>query len=560
MDFKLLLKAISVKAKNKRKRFKGAAKSYVSLFLVILLVVVSTTAWFASKDAINVTTPVMEMKSSAGIHDSQLQTDQTKVIIPNFKLEEASSVDGRNIYFPAPYSDNANDATNTNVTTKTSANSSDTLVNWTTTNNNMKTNTTEKMRFREGNAGDKNVRYGYADVDIQSAGGETYVWLKGYSIKIGDDTYEDKIDVEKDGNGKPYMQNFPDPYTCPVRVAIIDDSGHKPKVFDPSARLDEYASGTDAVFSIKRDGTPTTTKTNPQAFSSYYYGTNNPLFTIRSGQKINLTVVAWLEGTHPYAKDYSGREMTLTIEVETNVAHMEEVYLHDWTIGDMHDGVTSSNYNTDAQDWQGAHWLTGNVNVAMQYYDTQGTSKTTDDVYKTTVMTELKGENAGSACNITDSDVDHGVDRVTGKDLSGRTVFKAAIPSYVSTDISFYRLSRSEDYDDVIPGTIFNAWHTYSGVNDHLLSSINNNGWKVLGNLAETRNMKNSTSTYTHYFAIRGNGFGNVPHDNRKIPNDYTSKTYSDTNSYNSAEKRYPRWLSPCIGYWGTANGPVSTS
>ena len=74
MDFKLLLKAISVKAKNKRKRFKGAAKSYVSLFLVILLVVVSTTAWFASKDAINVTTPVMEMKSSAGIHDSQLHT------------------------------------------------------------------------------------------------------------------------------------------------------------------------------------------------------------------------------------------------------------------------------------------------------------------------------------------------------------------------------------------------------------------------------------------------------------------------------------------------------
>ena len=90
MDFKLLLKAISVKAKNKRKRFKGAAKSYVSLFLVILLVVVSTTAWFASKDAINVTTPVMEMKSSAGIHDSH--PPSTTLLYVSIRLAISSEV------------------------------------------------------------------------------------------------------------------------------------------------------------------------------------------------------------------------------------------------------------------------------------------------------------------------------------------------------------------------------------------------------------------------------------------------------------------------------------
>lgn len=564
MDFKLLAKAISVKFSNKKKRFKGATKSYVSLFLVVIIAVASTTAWLSVKDKLTVNSPEMEMRSATGIQDSSLQVLQTEVVVENFRLEEASSVDGRNIFFPTSYINNVNDADKANITLRN--NGVDPIIDWSTTNSSMDLQTKGDgtashpgMRFREANAGDKNVNYAYADAQVSSSGAQTDVWIKGYKIKIGDNVYEDKLDINSDYT----KQNFPDPYTCPVRIAIIDDSGHKPKVFDPSARIKDQANNTMAVLNTKDDGTPTTHTTDLDAFSSYYYGTNNPLFTVPAGKTINLSVVAWLEGTHPYAKDYQGQEMTFSIEIETNVSQMEEIYLHDWTIGDEHDNPASySESNSSINDkiinasknWTNGtgvktgQWLSGSVDIAMQYFDTQGTPRTDDDVYKTTVMTKL------TPSNLTQSDIEHGINPTTGKDSNGFTVFRAAIPKYTSTTISFYRLSTQTD--DVYPGTVFNSWHTYSGVNSKLSSTAKN--WRMLGNLAETRKVGSTESLYTHYYAIRGNGYGNIPHDNRNIPDELTSNNYVTDLSYSTTEtKRYSRWLSPCIGYWGNASGPV---
>ena len=530
MDLKLLKKAVSKKAQKKRKLFKGAAKSYVSLFLVVSLVVIGTTAWFVAKDQVTINTPLVELKSSNGIHDDSMQTKKTELVIPNFRLEEASSVDGRNIYFPVSTTNNVNDAAAATVATTTSSASSDTLVDWTATNSNMKTQT-EAMRFREGNAGDKNKRYAYVDTTINAAGGETKVWLRGYNIKFGNNEYKEELELTYNSSGKPISQVFPTPYSCPIRVAIIDDSGHKPKVFDPAAHLDEYVNNTYAVKYVTGEGVPTTQITNLKAFSSYYYGTDNPLFVIEPGHSINLTVVVWLEGTHPYARNYMGQTMTMTLEIETNVTQMEEVYLHDWTIGDTYNSVTGntvtqSNYiaagNYSNGDTCKCQWLASDgVDVAMSYYDEFA------DTYKTTIMTELDGNNTTAAERSA-----QGLNS-NGKDAQGRTVYRAGIPKYVSTKISFYRLSK--DNDDVIPGTIFNAWHTYTGVNGHLSSTATT--WKnSLATLKENRSIANSATNYVHYYAIRGNGNGNVAHN---------------------ASNRYELWLAPGLGYWGTKTAPV---
>ena len=123
------------------------------------------------------------------------------------------------------------------------------------------------------------------------------------------------------------------------------------------------------------------------SFSSYYYGTDNPLFTIDPGKSVNMTVVAWLEGTHPYADAFKGEIMTVSLEIETNVNKMEQIYLHDWTVGDNYSGtVTQSNY-FDAANEEGGKWLTGDVDIAMSYYDTYA------KVYKTVMMTECTGAN-----------------------------------------------------------------------------------------------------------------------------------------------------------------------
>ena len=509
MDLKKLRQAVSIKAKKSRKRLKGAAKSYVSLFIIVALVVAGTISWFTAKDQIGINTPLMEFNTSSGIHDSEMQTLQTEIKIPYFRLEEASSVDGRNIYFPSSFFDNASDAADATVSTTKASTSSDTLVNWNATNSSMQTQTLA-MRFREGNAGDKNVRYAYGDADINSAGTETKVWIKGYKIVIGDDVsnesacnvYHDRIDI----NSAYTQQTFYDPYTCPVRIAIIDDSGHTPRIFDPSAKLSDYVDKTYAVYSVNSNGTPTLQETtNLESFASYYYGTDNPLFTIAAGHSINMTVVAWLEGTHPYAKNFIGKQMSISFEVETNVTQMEEIYLHDWTIGDEHTtGVNFNNYIEAGKSWSGHSWLTGDVNIAMQYYDEFA------QTYKTVEMTKLDT-----------------------LDSQGHTVYKGAIPNYVNTDISFYRLSKHSD--DVYPGTVYNSWHTFSGVNSKLSSTAS--GWKVLGDLRENRKISNSgTACYHDYYAIRGNGYSEVAHN---------------------ASDRYTKWLSPCIGYWGTSTYPI---
>lgn len=524
MNLKLLNKALSKKTRKIKRRFKGVAKSYVSLFLIITLVTAGTVAWFTSRDRISATTPTMEFNSSSGIHDDQMQTLQTEIRIPNFKLEEASSIDGRNIYFPSTMWNNPSDTSSISVAYRnTSSTSLDTdLIDWATTNSRMQTQTAGTngvggMRFREANAGDKNIHYAWGDTNINSAGGETKVWIKGYKIVIGDNVrdeancnvYHDQIDITYTNN-KPTGQKFASPYSCPVRVAIIDDSGHTPKVFDPSAKIHDYVDKTYSVYSITNDGVPTLRETtNLESFASYYYGTGTPLFTIPAGGKINMTVVAWLEGTHPNAKDFVGKQMSLSLEVETNVSQMEEVYLHDWTIGDTYEdvygNVTAENYiaaGNVKQDPVIGQWLSGDVNIAMSYYDEFA------QTYKTTVMTP------------------------TDNDSQGRKVYRAAIPSYVTTKISFYRLSTYSD--DVYPGTVYNAWHTYSGVNNDLNSKTRN--WQVLGTLAGTRKIGSSSSCYNHYYAIRGNGNGNISH---------------------KQADRYEKWLDPGIGYWGTSSGPV---
>ena len=540
MDLKLLQKAMSEKAKKKRKLFKGAAKSYVSLFIVTVLVVVGTTSWLIAKDTVNITTPVMEMKSTNGIHDDSMQTRNTEWVISEFRLEEASSIDGRNIYFPVSTPNNVNDGTDSNnqstvanVVTTQATGSSDTLVNWTATNSNMKTQT-ESMTFREGNAGDKNVRYAYVDGVINAAGGTTRVWLKGYTIKLGSNEYKDEIKLTYNSSDKPISQVFPNPYSCPIRIAIIDDSGHTPKVFDPAARITEYANNTYAVKSINAEGVPTTQMTELKSFSEYYYGTNNPLFEVPPGHSLNVTVVAWLEGTHPYAKNFMGQTMTVELEIETNVTAMEEIYLHDWTVGDTYNdvtgnAVTQSNYiaagNYSNGDTCKCQWLASDgVDVAMSYYDEYA------DTYKTVMMTKL------DSTNITAEDTANQGINSSGKDAEGRTVYRAAIPKYVKTKISFYRLSKTND--DVYPGTVFNAWHTYPGVNGHLSTTVSN--WKGSNglncNLKENRTITNATTNYQHYYAIRGNANGFVAHN---------------------ASNRYELWLAPSIGYWGTKQAPV---
>jgi hypothetical protein len=144
-------------------------------------------------------------------------------------------------------------------------------------------------------------------------------------------------------------------------------------------------------------------------------------------------------------------------------------------------------------------------------------------VQKTAVMTKLPLGQTSDDGHVT------AVDNYT---------YYAAIPSEVVTDISFYRLASLDDYEDnpkyILKGNIYNSWHTRSTYN---LSSTASS-WVTafgLGNMLTSR--QKGGTTFWHYHAIRGNGYSQV--------------------HASSDNQKYLKWLSPCVGYWGTNNGSV---
>ena len=528
MNPRFLFKAIMIKAKKRNKSKKIIAASYVSLFLAALLIVVSVAAWFTSSSSASIESDRLSMRGASGMRNDKDKKSLDEIVIDSFKLEEASSVDGRNIFFPTSMFGNASDYDGQTIQKIIPAGTGTTNTTTVTVTKNPK-DQTANLVYRDATAGDRCQRYAYAEAALKSAADDTNVWIRGYKVTVGNDVYEDNLVVDNSGtasNDSNVLDMQKVPQDCPVRIAIISDSGADFKVIDPSAIVKDYAINTDAVYSITSEGVPTQQYTALDAFSSFYYGTKNPLFTLNAGESKDIAVIAWLEGSHPNARNYEGKTLSVEITIETNVSDMGMIYFHDYTSGDDASGVTKDNYRDAADNWTSSltgaktgHWLTNdNAIIVMTYYDTVA------GVTKTAPMTYLpKGQ-------LSDDGVVTAFDDYT---------YCAAIPSYVTTNISFYRLAPFSDYltktANILKGNIYNSWHTKSGINSQLSSDAS--GWVNsfgLGNMLESRTK--SSETYWHYFAIRGNGYGVV-----------------DENGSN----RYKEWLSPCVGYWGDNPGTV---
>lgn len=340
MNLKIGLKALSGKILRKRKL--GLAKSYVSLFLCLFLVIGSTAAWFTIRDTAIIKSDTFELESSSSLRVNKGKQISNKIHISDFFLEEASSVDGRNIYFP---------------------------------NSGLSTTNTEDMTFREGNVSDQNIHYVYKDFPLTGTSELTYVYIKSYKIQVETSAgsgefneYKDEIDIDYDNNGYPNGQTIPP--DCPVRFSFIDDSGRDPKVIDPSAKVIDYVENSDAVDIISNSGVPNTKRTTTDAFASYYYGVGKPIFSLIGNEEKNVTLIIWLEGTAKnMTDDYEGRRIIVDIDIESNFVDMETITFVDDTLPDGNDSHT--------------HWVSDdNPIIALSYKDPYST----EDRYKTVIM------------------------------------------------------------------------------------------------------------------------------------------------------------------------------
>lgn len=444
---------------------KKVTTSYVALFLVLSIFAVSTFSWFTIRDTATIDSDPFSLESAAGMRVNKGEEIRNTITVKQAKLKEASSVDGRNMFFPVDrgYGDKGQSVG------------------------------TSEMKFREGTVGDKNNGYIYGDFTLTGqTGGQVEVYVKSYKVEVKNkntgntEVYDGATHITVDNNSKPstYLA-YQNP--CPIRIAFIRNSAEASTVIDPTAIIDNYADECQAVSSVNSLGSATTTKAKGRSFSDYYFGTGAPLFTLDGLKSQNITMVAWLEATGENCDAYEGQDVSITVELESNWKDMEYVTFVDKTKGDA-----DNDENTELR------WV-GNAGcfLVMTYYDENFQNP------KSVVMSESK------------SDGKKPIEWI------------AYLPKDKITNISFMRYSKVKEKikldgtNDVEVGRIYNVWHTTAEVNTWIAANKSGNGKKAYDwsldinkNGLQTYRTDDGTATGNKentYYAVHGNGYGDTP-------------------------------------------------
>lgn len=444
---------------------KKVTTSYVALFLVLSIFAVSTFSWFTIRDTATIDSDPFSLESAAGMRVNKGEEIRNTITVKQAKLKEASSVDGRNMFFPVDrgYGDKGQSVD------------------------------TSEMKFREGTVGDKNNGYIYSDFTLTGqTGGQVEVYVKSYKVEVKNkntgntEVYDGATHITVDSNNKPstYLA-YQNP--CPIRIAFIRNSAEASTVIDPTAIIDNYADECQAVSSVNSLGSATTTKARGRSFSDYYFGTGAPLFTLDGLKSQNITMVAWLEATGENCDAYEGQDVSITVELESNWKDMEYVTFVDKTKGDA-----DNDENTELR------WV-GNAGcfLVMTYYDENFANP------KSVVMSVSK------------SDGNKPIEWI------------AYLPKDKITNISFMRYSKVKEKikldgtNDVEVGRIYNVWHTTADVNTWIAANKSGNGKKAYDwsldinkNGLQTYRTDDGTATGNKentYYAVHGNGYGDTP-------------------------------------------------
>lgn len=448
---------------------KKVTTSYVALFLVLSIFAVSTFSWFTIRDTATIDSDPFTLDSAAGMRVNKGEEIRNTITVQNAMLKEASSVDGRNMFFPVDrgYGDEG------------------------------KSVDTSEMKFREGTVGDKNNGYIYSDFTLTGqTGGKVEVYVKNYKVQVynrktkKDEVYDGATHITVDGNRPSSYLAYQNP--CPIRIAFIRNSAEASTLIDPTAIIDNYADECQAVSSVNSLGSATTAKAKGRSFSDYYFGTGAPLFTLDGLKSQNITMVAWLEATGENCDAYEGQNVSITVELESNWKDMEYVTFVDKTKGD-----TKDDENTELR-WVGD----AGCFLVMTYYDENFENP------KSVVMSASKT-------------------KVNAEGKPQPIEWIAYLPKDKITNISFMRYSKVKEkikldgQNEVEVGRIYNVWHTTAEVNKWIEArQYDEKGKKAfewshqikdkgLQTYRTDTGAEDGTIENT-YYAVHGNGYGST--------------------------------------------------
>ena len=271
-------------------------KSVVSLALASVILVTCTFCWYFLKSSEAIGND-FTLDAGKGLRVNDTGTSQFNSDENDYRLLPASSVDGRNLFFPT-------DGTDFSSVTK-------------------------DMTFRSANVGDKNVNYIQIDFDVTAQANLTSIYIDP------DKTSLEVYDKENDPNANDASAQQAAPLRMAIWASAPDREGHAmtPVVFNSQAKTVNTA----AVSEVDR-GSGAYISNAPQVahqFSEYAIG-GKPITTLSAGKKTYFSVIIWLEGCDPkctvdYISKIEKYDIKLKLAFKTSWDNTEVVRFKDDT-------------------------------------------------------------------------------------------------------------------------------------------------------------------------------------------------------------------------------------
>lgn len=250
--------------KRKSKKFR-ISMTIMALVEIVALIATVTFSWIEGGYNGDITSPDITITTGSDLTMYYGGNVTNSIIIPQCTLEETSSADGRNFFFPLAEN---------------------------------KTNLTSSMTFREGTADDENKKYVSLDFELVGGDNATDVYLGAGTI----------------------IQSTNANLINSLRMSFLTNDNNAPKVFSPKQMPGVSGQYFSPITAINESGNATTTNVNTEAYGDYYFNgdNSNVLFHLDANQTKHITLVLWLEGTEFSTADVADKELSVYVEFTTN--------------------------------------------------------------------------------------------------------------------------------------------------------------------------------------------------------------------------------------------------
>lgn len=261
---------VAIHAGSPQKTFRRMLMSVVSLIISFFLLTSMTFSWFSIKTS-ELQANNFSLDCGKGLRVNDSGTSQLSFSQQNNYLIPASSVDGRNLFFPTDGVDFSN--------------------------------VTESMTFRSANVGDKNQNYIQIDFTLTAQQNHTALYINDTktSIKVKS-SQETEWSVSQAASLRSALWASTAENGLPNTPVVFNPTGSTVR----TAAVEDVDRSTGAFISAGRQVA--------HAFSEYSFG-GTPVATLSKGVETKFSYIIWLEGTDPKCTD-----KILSKDIQINLA------------------------------------------------------------------------------------------------------------------------------------------------------------------------------------------------------------------------------------------------